>query len=888
MSQKIYSNLEIKGNVTVSNITNAILDTDKFLVSDGGLLKYRTGSEMLFDIGVTSGYVPYTGAISNLNLGEYQLSTGQITFDQTPTQAAGVGVLRWNDADGTLDLGLKGGNVTLQLGQEQLVRVVNKTLTNLTEAGYQVVYTSGAQGQRLKVDLALANSDLTSAGTLGIVTENIAVNQEGFVTTNGLVRGINTTGSLQSETWIDGDILYLSPTTAGMLTNIKPIAPDHTLTVGICVHAHATQGSIFIKVDNGYELEELHNVLITGVSNNDILVYESATTLWKNKSISTILGYTPANDNNVVHKTGDETIEGFKTFQNGQVIIYGGASNPLYIQANNVGAYIENLSANDALKIENTSSGDALNINGTTASTGKILKVTNNNVETLNITKEGNVTANSFIKSGGTSSQFLKADGSVDSSTYQTVGATHYIGTTLIANNRASATQTLTGISIDGNSVTSNRLVGYTDVTEENWSSLYDNSGSLRLLSVMNIPTASTGMANNYGTVLHIGGYIGHDKTQLIFNGGNGSIQYRKSWFNSTPWTSIRTLWDSANFTNLNQLTTRNYSDLQNKPTTLSGYGITDALLSSSYTASDVLTKVKTVDGSGSGLDADLLDGQHGSYYAGEDKLTGHSFRYVSTYNVPASMLESWFKISTANSDIVYLDIQSGYDNSISKEQAVVTLFGYNMKHHISSTTSNYNASKLLELKTNNNGSAGSTEIWARFSASTSTGYITIKSSHPIPTLVPEIPTFSGGGIVSLLYTSANRINSSLLITRGINIDNNLVWHAGNLANPITGTGTTNYLPKFTGTSTLGNSLIFDNGTNVGIGTTSPTEKLEVVGTIKSTSSVQVGDNSLAASSTNVGAIRYRSGANNSYMDMVMQTGASTYEWVNVVKNTWT
>ena len=48
------------------------------------------------------------------------------------------------------------------------------------------------------------------------------------------------------------------------------------------------------------------------------------------------------------------------------------------------------------------------------------------------------------------------------------------------------------------------------------------------------------------------------------------------------------------------------------------------------------------------------------------------------------------------------------------------------------------------------------------------------------------------------------------------------------LTNPITGTGTTNYLPKFTGASTLGNSLIFDDGTKLGIGTATPTAKLQV------------------------------------------------------------
>jgi hypothetical protein len=243
--------------------------------------------------------VPYTGAISDVNLGEFGLLTGNLEFDTTPTNIpTTVGSMVWNDTDGTIDLKLKGGNVTLQIGQEQVLRAVNKTATNITllEANYQAVRVTGAQGQRLKVDLALATNDLLSAETIGLVTETIANNQEGFITTSGLVRGVNTTGSLQSETWVDGDILYLSPTTAGNITNIKPVAPNHLIIIGYVVNAHITQGTIFVKVDNGYELNELHNVLINGsLANNDALIYESSTQLWKNKTIPTAIGYTPAN-----------------------------------------------------------------------------------------------------------------------------------------------------------------------------------------------------------------------------------------------------------------------------------------------------------------------------------------------------------------------------------------------------------------------------------------------------------------------------------------------------------------------------------------------------------------------------------------------------------------
>jgi len=236
-----------------------------------------------------SGFVPYTGATGNVDLGEYELKAGQIEFDTTPTGTAGAAVMRWNDTDGTVDVGLKGGNVTLQVGQESVVRVVNKAGADLLEANYQAVRVrlvaeGGAQGQRLAVVLALADTDADSATTIGLVTETINNNQEGFVTTSGEVRGINTTGSIQGETWVDGDILYLSGTTAGRVTNVKPSAPTHTIIIGYVVYAHANNGKIFVKVDNGYELDELHNVSITTPTDGQVLTYDSVTNLWKNET----------------------------------------------------------------------------------------------------------------------------------------------------------------------------------------------------------------------------------------------------------------------------------------------------------------------------------------------------------------------------------------------------------------------------------------------------------------------------------------------------------------------------------------------------------------------------------------------------------------------------
>ena len=221
----------------------------------------------------------------NVDAGEFQLSTGQVVFDQSPTGSTGVGVLRWNNTDGTLDLGLKGGNVTLQIGQELTARVVNKSGVELNEANYQVVQVLGSQGQRLSVELAQANG-LTAQATLGVVTETIPNNQEGFITTNGLVRGIDTRGQ-GVEDWQDGDPLYLSATVLGGLTNIKPIAPSQLVKIGFVINA-ALNGSIYVKIEVGTALTELYDVSITNPTENNLLSYNAAENIWVNLDLADI------------------------------------------------------------------------------------------------------------------------------------------------------------------------------------------------------------------------------------------------------------------------------------------------------------------------------------------------------------------------------------------------------------------------------------------------------------------------------------------------------------------------------------------------------------------------------------------------------------------------
>jgi hypothetical protein len=177
---------------------------------------------------------------------------------------------------------LKGGNTTLQIGQELVARVYNAEATTLTDG--TVVYISGSQGNRIAVRRASATAELGSSNTLGVVTEPILSGQEGFVTVVGVVRGLNTIGLTP------GAILWLSAS-AGQYTQTRPEAPYHGVQIGYVERVHASVGAIYVKVDNGYELDELHDVNVAGSSYGDLLVKSGS--IWiNNKQLTGSYGIT--------------------------------------------------------------------------------------------------------------------------------------------------------------------------------------------------------------------------------------------------------------------------------------------------------------------------------------------------------------------------------------------------------------------------------------------------------------------------------------------------------------------------------------------------------------------------------------------------------------------
>lgn len=239
-----------------------------------------TGPEGVSGVVAVSSPITNSGTSTAANIGINQDGFGHISnlsyaqFDVTNTTSPTIaGRLAWNNTDKTLDLFTGNGGVTLQLGQEFVQYCQNQTGALIPEGA--VVRVVGSIGQRLEIALASNDSESDSTATFGVVTHagGIAHGSIGFVTLLGLVRGLNTLA------FDEGDSLWLGAD--GTFTNVKPIQPLHLVHIGWVV-VKSGNGTIFVKIQNGYELEELHNVLITNPQDGDVLKYQASTGLWIN------------------------------------------------------------------------------------------------------------------------------------------------------------------------------------------------------------------------------------------------------------------------------------------------------------------------------------------------------------------------------------------------------------------------------------------------------------------------------------------------------------------------------------------------------------------------------------------------------------------------------
>ena len=219
------------------------------------------------EIGAGSAAQPNSIALGTDTVGDYVKSL-----------VAGTGITITNNSGETATPTIAVDSTSIYTTQVKHL-VKNDSGVSLTKG--TVVYTSGADGTNILIKKAQANSETASAQVLGITESDMAINATGYVVTSGLVTNIDTSTSSAA-----GDPVWLSGSTAGGLVygiSNKPVAPNHLVYLGVVTRKNANTGEVFVHVNNGWELDELHNVSAASPSSGDFLKYNG--TLWVNDPI---------------------------------------------------------------------------------------------------------------------------------------------------------------------------------------------------------------------------------------------------------------------------------------------------------------------------------------------------------------------------------------------------------------------------------------------------------------------------------------------------------------------------------------------------------------------------------------------------------------------------
>jgi len=224
------------------------------------------------------GGVPYTGATSNVDLGEYGLDAGFINFDTTPTGTPTTqGTMSWDTDHNTVQLVMNG--TTGRILEDVFYIAKNQTGSTIPKG--TVVRADGTLGAsgRIKIAPFLADGTYPSEYLMGVTAEAILDGADGMVVHFGQIRNVNTSA------YVDGDILYASTTSAGAFTTTIPSAPNNIIEVAIVIHA-AANGTLQVRPTIGSNINKDEGVLITSPSNGQILTYNSTSGLWVNTTPS--------------------------------------------------------------------------------------------------------------------------------------------------------------------------------------------------------------------------------------------------------------------------------------------------------------------------------------------------------------------------------------------------------------------------------------------------------------------------------------------------------------------------------------------------------------------------------------------------------------------------
>ena len=762
----IEAGLIVDGAVQFNTIAGAVTDTDKFLVSDGGVVKYRSGAQVASDIDAMT----------------------KAVYD--------------TDGDGIVD-------------DAEKITVIARNSTGSTIYKGTIVYLSGSNGNRPNMLKAQANSEPTSSKTFGVVVDDVANNADGQVAALGTLHDLDTRSGapnpFTSDTLVDGDTLWLSPTTAGYVTRTKPTAPNHAVFVGIVARTSPTNGRIVYRIQNGYELEELHNVSALTPANNDGIFYNSSTGLWEAKSIATAAGGTIGTVTSVAMTVPTGLQIG------GSPITTSGTLALTYASGYAIPTTVKQSNWDDAYTW-------VANFPTQTGNSGKYLTTDGNTLSWATVTAATSLAALTDVAITTLSnSQLLR---------YNSTSTKWENWTPNFLTSESDTLQSVTGRgSTTTNSITaanlySNGLVVSSGAMYSNVGFFSNNNGNLRYTFDSNdlVLRAGTSTSNEYVRVFGSNGNVSIGSAvdagfKLDVIGGARSQTF----------TVHSPTHPTFNFV------ISNVGNAHHR--IVGGYG--NEYIDFGGPAGNVINIVAN--------QLTLTSGVVSTTANSQIQTSGVSgLRFFAT---------NLYQQGDARVGVIF---DANYTGAIASGVSDLTLVRFSPS--ISTSVGQINA-YVINVDPVINTTAGTT-IFRGFyynptvSGNTGLTNIAFESTSGIV----KISDLSGTGTRMVVADSSGVLSTQAIST-----------------GTVTGTGTTNYLPKWTSSSALGNSLVFDNGISVGIGTASPSASylLDVNGTAR----FSIGSDNVIIKGQNTGFaglwINKSSLTNNNYT--LLEGGGSIY-----------
>lgn len=740
---------ESYNNMIVSaSVTGAATKTLSLVQQDGGTIN-ASWSDSAY------GYVPYIGATQSVDLGEWGLTAGYLGFDVTPTATPTLtGTMFWSDEDRTVDI-IMDTAVTQKVGQDTFFLVKNQSGAIIPKG--TVVMASGTVGASARILIVpfLANGTYPSNFCIGVTSETIANGADGYVTSFGKIRKINT------ASYPEGTVLYASPTSAGGFTATPPQAPNNIVTVAIVVFSSTTNGAIVVRPNIGSNINMDEGVKITSPVANQGLFYNGG--YWINKTIAQALGYTPANQSTTLTINGTTyDLSANRSWSVGTVtsvdmsvpIGFNIANNPV-TTAGTLALTFESgysLPTNAVQAQWNVAYDNRITSLTTTGTSGASTLVSN----TLNI-------------------PIYQAQGDYITSLTGEATASGPGASSVTLNNNAVTGKILTGLTVTGTSIAN------TDSILSAFGKLQGQInalvGGLQYQGTWDASTNTPAITSGVGT----DGYF-----YIVSVAGTTNIDGNNSWdigdwivFHDTSWEKVdntESVVSVNGFTGAVNLTTSNISEGTN-------LYYTDG-------RSRLSISLTTLGNSG----ASTYDNISGVLNVPQYSISGlggvPSIRLITINGTPYDLsADRVWNVGTVTSIATTGPIIGGTitgSGTISITQATSTTDGY-----LSSVNWNTFNNKQNALTLTTTGASG---------ASTLIG----------ATL--NIPTYSLSGLGGVPTSRTITINGV-----GYDLSANRSWSVGTM----TGSGVTGYLSKYDGSTSQTSSLFYDSGSAVGLGTAS-------------------------------------------------------------------